>query len=81
MGDEAKWLAAVASAGIDVVNGHLRAVEHAIAKHLFGMVIERREKADPNFAQLFEVRIGDVAGCTVVFDEILVVLVVRSREL
>jgi hypothetical protein len=45
------------------------------------MVVEWSEKADANLIETAEVGVGDVAGRAVVFDEILIVLIVRSREL
>ena len=81
VGDEAEGLAAVTAGGIGLVDGHGRAVQHAIAEHLVGMIVERSEKPDPNLAEILEVRIGDVAGRAVVFDQVLIVLIVRSGEL
>src|ERR1700690_215652 len=79
--DNSIRLAAVTSGGIGLVNRHLRAVQHAIAEHLFRMVVEWSEESDANLIKGAEVGVGDVAGRAVVFDEILIVLIVRSREL
>ena len=78
---QAEGLAAVAARRIGFVNGKLRAVQHAIAARLVGMVVDWTEKADANFAEVLEIGIGDVASRAVVFDQIGVVLIVRSGKL
>jgi hypothetical protein len=56
-------------------------MEHPSPAHLVGVVVERSEKSDANLSEVFEIRVRDFPGGTVVFDEILVVLVIGSREL
>ena len=49
---DAKRLAAVTPCGIGLVNRHLCAIQHAIAEHLVGMIIERSEKSDANLVEV-----------------------------
>jgi hypothetical protein len=44
------------------------------------VIIEGTKKADANLGQIFEVGIGHIASCAVVFDEILIVLVIGWGE-
>ena len=81
VGDDPERLAAVTSRSIGFVNGHLCAIQHASTAHLVGMVVERSEESDTDFGEVFEVGIGDLAGCAVVFDQVLIVLVIGRREL
>ena len=45
------------------------------------MIVERSQKSDTNLGEIFEVGIRNIAGRAVVLDKVLVVLVIRSREL
>src|ERR1019366_401246 len=78
---EPKRLAAVTAGSIRLVDCHCCAIQHAIAEYLVGVVVERRQKSNTNLIEILEVRIGNVAGGAVVFDEILIILVIRSSEL
>ena len=78
VGHQAERLAAVTPGSVRFVNRHVCAVQHAIAEHLVGVVVERRQDADTNLIHVLEVGVGDVASRTVVLDKVLIELEVRS---
>src|ERR1017187_5394191 len=45
------------------------------------MIVKRRQKTDANLAEVVEIPIGNVASRPVVFDQISVILVIRSGKL
>src|ERR1051325_5149310 len=79
--DEPERFDAITTAGISLVNCHVRAVQHASAERLVGMIVEWRKKTDADLAQVFEIGIWNVTRGPVVLDQVLIELVVRSREL
>ena len=81
MSDQTKRLAAVTTGCVGFVDRHLRTIEHPIAQDLIRVIVKGSQKADTNLGKVLEVGIGDLSCRAVVFDEILVVLVIRSREL
>src|SRR5208283_1980924 len=80
MGHKAERFTAIPAGSVGLIDRHRGAIQHAVPEHLVRMVVKRGKETDTNLAEIFQIRIGDIARGTVVFDQVLIVLVIRFRE-
>ncbi len=79
MKHQLEGLAAIAAAGIRLLDGQLRAVQHAQSEDRFRIVFDGPEEADADLGEVFG--IGEIAGRTGVDVGMGVVDVVRRGKL
>ena len=75
---QAEGFAAIATVGVGLFDGQLRAMKHAHAEYLLGTVFDGTEEADAYFGQIL--RLGQIASRARVDIGMGVVDVVRTRE-